>query len=407
MTQPAQGQNPQGPSSDSDNPAKFVDLVCEGGGVCGIALAGALSVLDERGLELQNMAGTSAGAIVAVLRAAGYKGEELRSVIASEDFSRLMDPTGIDHFPLLGKPLSILFGLGVYRGNVFRKQIADLLARKGVRTFKDLVNPKYADQPRYRYKVQVIASDITAHRLLVLPQDAKEVFGIDPDDLEVALAVRMSMSIPIFFVPVRLKDRKSGRHHLIVDGALLSSFPVWIFDSEGKPEWPTFGLRLVAGDPKTPLGQDIVVEARRGIGQVVDFAKGLLQTMTDAHDRMYLERDSFARTIAIPTLGVDPHNFRLTHEQIDGLYQSGRQSAEDFLQHWNFPAYVAEFRSGKTITRRQDLIQDMQDAIQPQAAPAPPAPIAAPVASPTAAPPAAAPPAAAPPAPPPLQLPQE
>jgi NTE family protein len=358
--------------------SRYVDLVCEGGGVCGIALAGALSVLDERGLELQNVAGTSAGAIVAVLRAAGYKGDELRSVIASEDFSQLMDPTRIDHFPLLGKPLSVLFGLGVYRGNVFRKQIADLLARKNVRTFRDLINPKYADQPRYRYKVQVIASDITERKLLILPQDA-ETLGIKPDDLEVALAVRMSMSIPIFFRPVRIRHPKTKQQHLIVDGALLSSFPVWIFDSEGKPDWPTFGLRLVAGDPRTPLSPGTPVPARRGVGQVVDFAKSLLQTMTDAHDRMYLERDSFARTIAIPTLGVDPHNFRLTHKQIDDLYMSGRQAAIDFLQHWDFQGYVAEFRTGKTITRRQDITQDMREALQP-AAVAPP--IAAPIAPP-------------------------
>jgi NTE family protein len=398
MTQAAQGQDTQGHGTDADDTSRYVDLVCEGGGVCGIALAGALSVLDERGFELQNLAGTSAGAIVAVLRAAGYKGDELRSVIASENFSRLMDPTGWDGVPLLGKPLSALFRLGIYRGNVFQKQMAELLARKGVRTFRDLVNPKYAGQPRYRYTVRVIASDISAHRLLILPQDA-ELFGVNPDDLEVALAVRMSMSIPIFFVPIRFKDRKSGRHHLIVDGGLLSSFPVWIFDSEGKPDWPTFGLRLVAGDPKAPLGQDVIVEARRGIGQAIDFVKGLLQTMTDAHDRLYLERDSFARTIAIPMMGVDPHNFRLSRQQIDDLYQSGRTSAEDFLSHWSFPAYVAEFRSGKsTVTRRQDLIQDMQEALRPDSTPVP---VAAPVAPPAASP------TVAPPPPPPLQLPQE
>ncbi len=386
MIQAVQGQ---------DDISRHVDLVCEGGGVCGIALAGALSILDERGFELQNMAGTSAGAIVAVLRAAGYQGDELRAVISSEDFSQLMDPTGLDGVPLLGKPLSVLFNLGVYQGNVFHKQIADLLARKGIRTFRDLVNPKYADQPRYRYKVQVIASDITAHKLLILPQDAASL-GINPDDLEVALAVRMSMSIPVFFKPVRIRNRQTRQRHLIVDGALLSSFPVWIFDADGIPDWPTFGLRLVAGDPRALLGQNIAVPARRGIGQVIDFAKGLLQTMTDAHDRMYLERDTFARTIAIPTLGVDPHNFRLTPQQIDGLYQSGRQSAEDFLQHWSFAGYIAEFRSGKTTTtRRQDVTQDMQVALRP-------VPITSPVSSPAATP--AATPVVSPP---PMQLPQE
>jgi NTE family protein len=375
VAQPAQG----GASST----AAYIDLVCEGGGVCGIALAGALSVLDERGFELQNIAGTSAGGIVAVLRAAGYQGDELRQIIAQEDFSRLMDPTRIDHLPLLGKPLSVLFNLGVYRGDVLRKQIADRLADKGVRTFRDLVNPKYADQPRYRYKVQVIASDITERRLLTLPQDAPEVFGMPADDLEVALAVRMSMSIPIFFRPVRIRNPKTKQTHLIVDGALLSSFPVWIFDTDGIPEWPTFGLRLVAGDPRTPIAPTSAVPARGRIARMIDFAKSLLQTMTDAHDRMYLERDSFARTVAIPTLGVNPHNFRLTAQQIDSLYQSGRQSAEEFLKTWDFPAYIAAFRSGKaTINRREDITQDMREALQPAAVTAPAASAAPPLASP-------------------------
>jgi hypothetical protein len=44
-----------------------VDLVFEGGGVKGIALVGAFSILEVRGYEPQNMAGTSAGAIVAAL----------------------------------------------------------------------------------------------------------------------------------------------------------------------------------------------------------------------------------------------------------------------------------------------------------------------------------------------------
>ena len=48
-----------------------VDLVFEGGGVKGICLVGAYSVLEERGFEPQNVAGTSAGVIVATLLAAG------------------------------------------------------------------------------------------------------------------------------------------------------------------------------------------------------------------------------------------------------------------------------------------------------------------------------------------------
>ena len=58
-----------------------VDLVCEGGGVKGIGLAGAYSVLEEHGYRPNNVAGTSAGAITAALIAAGYSSAELKKIV--------------------------------------------------------------------------------------------------------------------------------------------------------------------------------------------------------------------------------------------------------------------------------------------------------------------------------------
>ena len=60
-----------------------VDLVFEGGGLKGIGLVGAYSVLEERGYRPQNVAGASAGAIVAALVAAGYTAVELREVLGA------------------------------------------------------------------------------------------------------------------------------------------------------------------------------------------------------------------------------------------------------------------------------------------------------------------------------------
>ncbi len=107
----------------------------------------------------------------------------------------------------------------------------DLLEDKGVRTFGDLIRREDAEL-EYRYKAQMIASDLTERRLLVLPWHAPKLGIDDPDDLDVALAVRMSMSIPIFFEPARFVNAKTGGEHLIVDGGMLSDFPVWLFDAE-------------------------------------------------------------------------------------------------------------------------------------------------------------------------------
>ena len=103
-----------------------------------------------------------------------------------------------------------------------------MLKAKGAETFAALTTDEYGDDPRYRYRLQVIASDTTSHRLLVLPRDADQL-GIDPDELG-RRAVRMSMSIPIFFEPVSVTNEKTNREHVIVDGGMLSNFPVWLFD---------------------------------------------------------------------------------------------------------------------------------------------------------------------------------
>src|SRR5207244_12637678 len=110
----------------------FVDLVCEGGGVKGIGLAGAYSVLDERGYKPQNVAGTSAGAITAALIAAGYSSDELKEIVFGMDFRRFEDKSWEDRIPLAGVPLSILLTNGIYKGEAFLEWIRGLLAAKNV-----------------------------------------------------------------------------------------------------------------------------------------------------------------------------------------------------------------------------------------------------------------------------------
>lgn len=338
------------------------DLVFEGGGVKGIGLAGALSTLEEREYNPQNIAGTSAGAITAALLAAGYSAEELREIIITLDYRQFQDRGWEDKMPLIERSLSMLLDLGLYEGNRFMAWMRERLEAKGVRTFADLVHDEFADDPRYRSRLQVIASDVTKHELLVLPRDAPKL-GIEPDDLDVALAVRMSMSIPVFFEPVRLVNPKTGDVHVIVDGGMLSNYPVWLFDSAAGevPEWPTFGLLLVEPKPEVPIGARLP-EPRmtgKGPGAVIDYVKALAQTMMEAHDRLYVEQSNYARTIAIPTLGVGTTEFDLSKERALALYDSGRWAAERFLDTWDFDAYIAEFRTGKPQSRRDALIAAM------------------------------------------------
>ena len=345
-----------------------VDLVCEGGGVKGIGLVGALALLEEEGFQVQNRAGTSAGAIVATLHAAGYSSRELYELMSRQNFAAFMDPTSLDTVPLIGQPLNVLTTLGIYKGEAFLQQMRTWLEAKGVHTFADLHYPDYqaSDPPIYRHQVQVIVSDVTKERLLVLPRDAA-LLGVEPDALEVALAVRMSMSLPIFFEPVRWSNPRTGQQHVLVDGGMLSNFPIWLFDTPGEPPWPTFGLRLVEPDPKSPFAKEFPrsVLPHGRIEGLIEYLKSLVETMMEAHDRLYLEQDTFVRTITIPTLGVRTTDFTLSPQQAQDLYEAGRQAATTFLQTWNFPGYVAAFRRQKPPSRREQVARHLREWGEP------------------------------------------
>lgn len=323
---------------------KRVDGVFEGGGVKGIGLVGAISVIEAAGYEFVNLAGTSAGAIVATLLAAGYRADELKSIISELDFSTLEDPPFIGHVPLLGDFVDILFRKGLYRGDVFLNLMCDLLARKKIHTFRDLLLPEFANDERYRFKVRLIASDISRGRMLVLPQDIRD-YGVAPEDLEVALAVRMSMGIPFFFEPVKFKGS------YIVDGGVLSNFPIELFDSAGVPEWPTFGFKLVLPSQAAPA---LVVE--HPINGPLSELAALFFTAMEAHDAYYLKNDKFVRTIAIDPLNIAATDFNLNAEQKEALYASGIQAAHTFLAHWNFEQYKALYRSGQPVPSRREQV---------------------------------------------------
>jgi NTE family protein len=332
---------------------QFADLVFEGGGVKGIGLAGAYAALEERGFAPKSVAGTSAGAITAALIAAGYSAKELDEILLNVPFSKFKDKGREDRVPGI-RAAAVLWEKGIYEGRFFTDWIRALLEAKGITRFGQLA-VEDVDAVEKTYRLRVIASDVTHKRMLVLPNDARHL-GIEPDDLEVAYAVRMSMSIPVFFEPVVHHNDKTEQDHLIVDGGMLSNFPVWLFDAHGRePRWPTFGLMLVEPDPKVAIGHRIAQDEDTERNSLLDYVKAMAQTMMAAHDRLYIEKANYARTIAIPTLGIGTTEFEISPDRVKLIYDSGHRAATEFLDRWNFATYIEEFRSGKTHSRREEL----------------------------------------------------
>ena len=333
----------EGSAAAGNQNEKAADLVFQGGGVKGIGLVGAYSVLEKRGYQPVNMAGASAGAIVAALVAAGYSAEELRGIMMDIPFDKFTDEAWEDRIWLLARPLSLLKDKGVYEGKYFHDWIKEKLSQKMGKeevTFGDLRRdgiPEDAD-PVFHHKLQVIVSDVTERRMVVLPRDYKDLGWAHPDNVPVALAVRMSMSIPLFFEPVPHVNQYTSREHTIVDGGMLSNFPVWLFDAPPGREAkrPTFGLKLIQKDTQAELVNpdfDLKSEFMKMLkrSETLGYFWSLVETMMEAHDRFYIDQERFDKTIDIDTKGVGTTEFELSNERKTELYDSGREAAHGFL----------------------------------------------------------------------------
>jgi NTE family protein len=174
-----------------------VDGVFEGGGVRGIALAGAAAAAMDRGIEFHTVIGTSAGAMVASLVAAGYDGDELGEAVCATDWPGLLDAVPGYRIPLLGRNLALIRYRGFFHGEQLETTWREALARKNVTAFGDL--PPGA--------LKIVTTDLNHSIGVVLP-DGLERYGIDPKKFSVAKAVRMSASIPFMFRPVVLRDTR-------------------------------------------------------------------------------------------------------------------------------------------------------------------------------------------------------
>lgn len=317
------------------------DLVLEGGGVKGIGLVGAIRALEAQGYEFPRLAGTSAGALVAALVAAGARGDELHALMDDLDYEAFADPGLLDRFGVPGKLASVVLQQGIYEGDALRDWIAARLDERGVRTFADLRLPDDpdGDLPAERaYRLVVTASDLGRGRLVRLPWDYPD-YGLDPDEQLVADAVRASTSIPFYYEPVRMRGGR-GYEHVLVDGGMLSNFPVDTFDrTDGRrPRWPTLGIKLSARPDSAQRPEPI--------GNTFEFSKALVTTMIGFHDQLHLDDPCVvARTIFVDTMKVRATDFDLDDATARALHDNGRAAAERFLADWDFDAYLTECRS--------------------------------------------------------------
>ena len=102
----------------------------KGGGVKGIGLVGAVAEIEKAGYEFVNLAGISAGAIVASLLAVDYKAAEIKTELEKLNYNNFKDEELLDKLGIIGKALSIGFEYGIYEGEYFEKWLENLLSSR-------------------------------------------------------------------------------------------------------------------------------------------------------------------------------------------------------------------------------------------------------------------------------------
>ncbi len=298
------------------------DGVFSGGGIKGLAFAGAIKAAEEAGYdEWVSLGGTSAGAITAMALAVGYDADGLKNLF-SFDFSKIDDRGG----PFGLGVVANYFDHGIVRGKALSEWIESVLAgapdRRGgqpPRTFGDLERT-----------LKVVGSDIVHERMVVFPDDAgkyRDEGGepYTPTDFPIATAVRISAGYPGFFPPISLTDAATESAGALVDGGVTSGFPVFLFDDPA-PQWPTWAFRLYGGTlPEQPPNNPI-----KGLAWPIDMIKDVIDTAINALDDFELK--TFPdRVIAIPTGSISTLNFSLSQQDKDFLYDSGYETARQFF----------------------------------------------------------------------------
>jgi NTE family protein len=324
-----------------------VDLVLSGGGVKFIGLVGAVVALMDAGYSIQRVSGVSGGSVVGAIVAAASQGDQLTAAEVKELALSVPLHTWRDAgpVPIVGPLWGFFRDTGFYRGDVAHDWIRSELKNLGVTTFGDLAYDDPNLLPERRYRAMVSVADLTTGQLVRLPWDYRRVYGLDPNEQPVADAVRASMAVPFFYRPATVTSA-TGRKSTLVDGGVLSNFPIDSFDRpDGRPpEWPTFGVTVV---PKLNEGLVEMVPALKPLrlfGQS-SLLESLLTTMLVGHDQAHLNLPWVSvRAIKVNSTDVGVLDFDVSRPDLEELYENGYAATEQFLQTWDWPDYLQRFR---------------------------------------------------------------
>ena len=274
-------------------------ITLSGGGIKGIAHIGALEVLSEHGLlkALREYVGISAGALVAFCLCIGTSLSELRMVISLLDFGLIRD---LEPETLLSFPETF----GIDSGENLEKLLKAILRARRLPTeitFAELAAAKIGPNLRI----------ITMNLNTCIQQEFSAECS---PSASVCMAVRASMSIPIYFSPV--KDPLTG--HYLSDGGIYFSSP-FVFLKEDERRHT---LSITFSDKHKPKDE------------IANLQVFLMQLYYSLDFKIALDlRERWGPNILSIDCGVvNVINFEAKADEKMTLMDAGRTSAEKFLK---------------------------------------------------------------------------
>lgn len=325
----------------------FKNLVFEGGGVKGIAYVGALKELKKRKIlqSVERVGGTSAGAINAILIGLNYSEKETREILWNLDFNNFLD----DSWGYIRDTKRLIEEFGWYKGDFFRTWIGNIIRKKTGNSEATFADINALKQNKGFKDIYLIGTNLSTR--------FSEVFSFEHTPrMCLADAVRISMSIPLFFKAVR-----SVRDDIYVDGGLLRNYPVKLFDREkyitkdgharttdyydninekiSKFQRPiakyiynkeTLGFRLDSKE-EIAMFRDKAEPQHYKIKDIFDYIWGIVETYMEGQQNNHLHSDDWQRTIYIDTLGVKTTDFDLDDSKKRALIKSGEEGVKQYF----------------------------------------------------------------------------
>jgi NTE family protein len=288
--------------------ADYINLVIEGGGVLGIAHAGALEELSARGIlkGIKNYAGASAGAIIAGILACGGSSAFINKVMRKMEFSKFLDYNG-----KLRAVYNVLYYKGACPGDYFVNWYEDIIGKlTGGYPKITLADIKR----KYGRKIVVSVVNVTRKRLEYIDYKSHP-------DWPLVLAVRASMSIPGIFMPVEIDNC------VYIDGGVLDNYPINAFHFDG-PDGDiinprTLGLMLLS----TGEMKDVHTQT----DNLLHYTAAILDCMWTQPQKIHMDEQDWARTIKIPTGDMSSIDFAITAAEAATLLSAGKTAVIDFF----------------------------------------------------------------------------